>query len=116
MPSTSTSTRRTATIDGDVLYLDGEAWSFGPPRADHAGGAGEGDGAIMSPMPGRVIAVLVKEGQAVARGERLLVLEAMKMEQALLAPFDGVVGALKVAAGEQVPEGTLLARIEVGEG
>ncbi len=105
-----------ATIDGDVLYLDGEAWSFGPPRADHAGGAGEGDGAIMSPMPGRVIAVLVKEGQAVARGERLLVLEAMKMEQALLAPFDGVVGALKVAAGEQVPEGTLLARIEVGEG
>ncbi len=105
-----------ATIDGDVLYLDGEAWSFGPPRADHAGGAGEGDGAIMSPMPGRVIAVLVKEGQAVARGERLLVLEAMKMEQALLAPFNGVVGALKVAAGEQVPEGTLLARIEVGEG
>ncbi len=105
-----------ATIDGDVLYLDGEAWSFGPPRADHAGGAGEGDGAIMSPMPGRVIAVLVEEGQAVARGERLLVLEAMKMEQALLAPFDGVVGALKVAAGEQVPEGTLLARIEVGEG
>ena len=105
-----------ATIDGDVLYLDGEAWSFGLPRADHAGGTGEGDGAIMSPMPGRVIAVLVKEGQAVARGERLLVLEAMKMEQALLAPFDGVVGALKVAAGEQVPEGTLLARIEVGEG
>jgi 3-methylcrotonyl-CoA carboxylase alpha subunit len=105
-----------ATIADDVLFLDGEAWSFGLPRADHAGGAGEGDGAIMSPMPGRVIAVLVEEGQAVTRGERLLVLEAMKMEQALLAPFDGVVSTLKVVAGAQVPEGTLLARIEQGEG
>ena len=40
-------------------------------------------------MPGRVIAVDVAQGQAVAKGQRLLVLEAMKMEQALLAPFDG---------------------------
>jgi 3-methylcrotonyl-CoA carboxylase alpha subunit len=41
----------------------------------------------------------------------MLVLEAMKMEQALLAPFDGVVADLKVSEGAQVPEGTLLARI-----
>ena len=73
------------------------------------------DGAILSPMPGRVIAVLVVAGQAVARGERLLVLEAMKMEQALIAPFDGVVAELKVVEGAQVPEGTLLARIAVEE-
>ena len=95
-----------------VLFLDGEAWPFGPRRADHIGGAGEGDGAILSPMPGRVIAVLVAAGQAVAKGERMLVLEAMKMEQALLAPFDGVVAELKVSEGAQVPEGTLLVRIE----
>lgn len=103
-----------STADG-VLFLDGEAWPFGPRRADHIGGAGEGDGAVLSPMPGRVIAVLVEAGQMVAKGERMLVLEAMKMEQALLAPFDGVVAELKVVEGAQVPEGTLLVRIDKGE-
>jgi 3-methylcrotonyl-CoA carboxylase alpha subunit len=102
----------TASIAHGVLYLDGEAWPFGPRRADHDNAGGEGDGAILSPMPGRVIAVLVEAGQAVVRGERMLVLEAMKMEQALLAPFDGIVAELKVSEGAQVPEGTLLARID----
>jgi 3-methylcrotonyl-CoA carboxylase alpha subunit len=102
----------TASVADGVLYLDGEAWPFGPRRADHGNAGGEGDGAILSPMPGRVIAVLVEAGQAVMRGERMLVLEAMKMEQALLAPFDGIVAELKVSEGAQVPEGTLLARID----
>ena len=101
-----------AIVADGVLFLDGEAWPFGPRRADHIAGAGEGDGAILAPMPGRVIAVLVEAGQAVAKGQRMLVLEAMKMEQALVAPFDGVVAALKVSEGAQVPEGTMLARIE----
>jgi len=48
----------------------------------------------------------------VAAGQRLLVLEAMKMEQALLAPFDGIVAELSAEAGGQVTEGTVLARIE----
>ncbi|GLJ00392.1 acetyl/propionyl/methylcrotonyl-CoA carboxylase subunit alpha [Sphingobium sp. BS19] len=104
-----------ASTAGGVLFLDGEAWPFGPRRADHIGGAGEGDGAVLSPMPGRVIAVLVEAGQTVTKGERMLVLEAMKMEQALLAPFDGVVAELKVIEGAQVPEGTLLVRIDKGE-
>ncbi len=104
-----------AVVADDVLFLDGEAWGFGPRRADHVAGGGEGDGAILSPMPGRVIAVLVTSGQKVAKGERMLVLEAMKMEQALLAPFDGIVAELKVSEGAQVPEGTLLARIDKGE-
>jgi len=100
------------TGDGRVLFLDGEAWPFGPPVADHvAGGGAVSDGAILAPMPGKVIAVEVAEGQAVSAGQKLLVLEAMKMEQALLAPFDGVVEALKAEAGAQVGEGTLLARI-----
>ena len=100
-----------AVADG-VLFFGGEAWAFGPRRADHVAGGGASDGAVLAPMPGRVIAVLVAEGQAVAKGERLLVLEAMKMEQALLAPFDGVVAELKAREGAQVPESTLLARIE----
>ncbi len=104
-----------ATVADGVLFLDGEAWPFSPRRADHVAGGAEGDGAILSPMPGRVIAVLVTSGQTVAKGERMLVLEAMKMEQALLAPFDGIVAELKVSEGAQVPEGTLLARIDKGE-
>ncbi|MCK8456970.1 acetyl/propionyl/methylcrotonyl-CoA carboxylase subunit alpha [Sphingomonas faeni] len=103
-----------AVVADGVLYLDGEAWPFGPRRADHIAGAGEGDGAILAPMPGRVIAVLVEAGQAVTKGQRMLVLEAMKMEQALLAPFDGVVAELKVTEGAQVSEGTMLARIDKG--
>ncbi len=101
-----------AVVADGVLFLNGEAWPFGPRRADHIAGAGESDGAILAPMPGRVIAVLVESGQAVTKGQRMLVLEAMKMEQALLAPFDGVVAALKVSEGAQVAEGTMLARIE----
>ncbi len=104
---------RPATAANGVLFLDGEAWSYGPRRAEHlAGGGGVSDGAVLAPMPGRVLAVLVKQGQSVAKGERLLVLEAMKMEQALLAPFDGIVAELNASAGGQVTEGTTLVRIE----
>ena len=95
-----------------LLFLVGEAWPFETPRADHAGGGGAvSDGTLLAPMPGKVIAVEVSEGETVTRGQKLLVLEAMKMEQAMLAPFDGVVAELKVVAGAQVPEGTMLARV-----
>jgi 3-methylcrotonyl-CoA carboxylase alpha subunit len=95
-----------------VLFLDGEAWPFGQPRAAHGAGGAVGDGAVLSPMPGQVIAVAVEAGAAVTKGQRLVVLEAMKMEMALVAPFDGTVVELKARAGTQVAEGTLLIRIE----
>jgi 3-methylcrotonyl-CoA carboxylase alpha subunit len=99
-----------------ILFLDGEAWPFGQPVADHAGGGGvTGDGVILAPMPGRVIAVNVAEGDRVAKGQTLVVIEAMKMEQALVAQFDGIVGELKAAVGAQVSEGTMLARIDKEE-
>ena len=98
-----------------ILFLGGEAWPFGPPRVDHAGGGAVGDGAILAPMPGRVIAVAVEEGATVTKGQRLVVLEAMMMEQALLAPFAGVGAELTASAGAQVAEGVLLARIEMAE-
>ena len=103
--------------DDRVLFAGGEAWAFGPRRADHvAGGGAASDGAILAPMPGRIVAVAVAEGEAVAKGQRLVVLEAMKMEQALVAPFDGVVAELKAREGGQVSEGTLLVRIGGAEG
>ncbi len=91
---------------GDVQAFDFEA---------KIGGVGEGgasDGAILSPMPGKIVSVAVEAGQAVAKGQVLLTLEAMKMEHALAAPFDGVVAELSVSAGGQVSEGVVLARLE----
>ncbi|MBO9127424.1 MULTISPECIES: acetyl/propionyl/methylcrotonyl-CoA carboxylase subunit alpha [unclassified Rhizobium] len=102
-----------AVTDAGVLFLDGEAWPFGPPRAGYAGGsAGHSDGAIVAPMPGRVIALMVAKGDRVTRGQPLAVIEAMKMEQTLSAPFDGVVSEMKVLAEAQVVEGSVLMQLE----
>ena len=81
-------------------------------RTDGAGNAAASDGAILSPMPGRIIAVAVAAGDSVTRGQKLLTLEAMKMEHSLVAPFDGTVAELDAAEGRQVSEGALLARID----
>jgi 3-methylcrotonyl-CoA carboxylase alpha subunit len=78
-------------------------------------GHGLHDGEIEAPMPGKVTAVEVSAGEKVAKGQRLLTLEAMKMEHALTAPFDGTVVELSAAAGQQVTEGQLLVRVEGGE-
>jgi len=79
-----------------------------------ASGAGHGlhDGEIEAPMPGKVTAVEVSQNEKVAKGQRLLTLEAMKMEHALTAPFDGIVAELNAREGTQVSEGQLLVRIE----
>jgi 3-methylcrotonyl-CoA carboxylase alpha subunit len=63
-------------------------------------------------MPGKVTAVDVAAGENVMKGQRLLTLEAMKMEHALVAPFDGVVVELNAREGAQVTEGAVLARVE----
>ncbi|HYM32540.1 MAG TPA: acetyl/propionyl/methylcrotonyl-CoA carboxylase subunit alpha [Candidatus Cybelea sp.] len=65
-------------------------------------------GAIVAPMPGKVIQLFVKPGAAVERGHPLLVLEAMKMEHTILAPATGIVDRVNVTAGEQVQEGAVL--------
>jgi 3-methylcrotonyl-CoA carboxylase alpha subunit len=67
-------------------------------------------------MPGRVIAVEVRPGDRVAKGQKLLTLEAMKMEHSLTAPFVGVVAELNAVEGGQVSEGTLLVRVEKEDG
>jgi 3-methylcrotonyl-CoA carboxylase alpha subunit len=73
------------------------------------------DGDILSPMPGKIIAVEVSAGDAVVKGQKLLTLEAMKMEHSLVAPFDGTVAELNAVAGAQVQVEALLARIEAAE-
>jgi 3-methylcrotonyl-CoA carboxylase alpha subunit len=62
-------------------------------------------------MPGKVLQVLVKPEQSVAAGDRLLVLEAMKMEQRLTAPLAGTIKAIHVREGDQVSDGAVLVEI-----
>ncbi len=93
------------------LVLGGRTHRFST-RPDLAHGGAASDGSILSPMPGKVISVEVAEGQAVTKGQKLLTLEAMKMEHTLTAPFDGTVADLTVAAGDQVQVEALLVRIE----
>ena len=90
----------------------GSVWQLAPWRADTSAGGVAGDGAILSPMPGKVIAVDVAAGDKVTKGQKLLTLEAMKMEHSLTAPFDGVVAELNASAGAQVQVEALLVRIE----
>jgi 3-methylcrotonyl-CoA carboxylase alpha subunit len=71
----------------------------------------ESDGAVRAPMHGRLVQILVVPGQKVERGQRLMVLEAMKMEHTLLAPLDGVVSELTGSVGAQVEPGTRLALV-----
>ena len=78
-----------------------------------AAGAGSGDGAVNSPMPGRVVRVLVDEGASVERGAPVVVVEAMKMENELCAERDGVVTKVHVQAGATVEGGAKL--VEIGD-
>jgi 3-methylcrotonyl-CoA carboxylase alpha subunit len=107
----------TAAGDHVLVFSAGQAFGFTLPGIGGAGaGGGEGEGSLISPMPGRVLSVEVRKGDAVAKGQKLLTLEAMKMEHSLAAPFDGVVAELAAETGMQVTEGTVLARVEKGEG
>lgn len=72
-----------------------------PSAAPNAGGAGK---AIVSPLPGVVISVDVKEGSVVKRGQKVAVIEAMKMENEILSDCDGTVTAVHVAKGDSVLE------------
>ena len=99
--------------DGFVLFVDGEARQVTRHRAVVAAGAGAAsDGSLRAPMPGKIVATPVKAGDAVAKGQPVVVLEAMKMEHALTAPFDGVVESVSASVGDQVVDGFELARIK----
>ena len=97
-----------------VVFYEGQAHGF-DRSARGTVGAAAGDGAILAPMPGKVTSVEVAVGDAVAKGQRLLTLEAMKMEHGLVAPFDGTVTDLPAATGAQVQVDALLAKIEKRE-
>lgn len=78
-----------------------------PASAAPAGGE-----QIKSPMPGNILSVSVKDGQSVKKGDVLMVLEAMKMENEIMCPCDGTVASVNVQKGASVETGTLLCVIK----
>jgi 3-methylcrotonyl-CoA carboxylase alpha subunit len=96
------------TSDGVFVIRKGR--QINVTRRDVVGteGEDEADGAVRAPMHGKVLAVLVDEGASVVRGQRLVIIEAMKMEHTLTAPMDGTVAELAAVPNSQVAEGARL--------
>ena len=80
------------------------------PAAPKAAGA-QGSVAVSAPMPGKILGGKASVGQAVKRGEVLLVLEAMKMENDIVAPEDGTVASINVSVGDSVEAGETIATL-----
>ena len=105
-----------AIIEGHRILIawQGAVFAFETPdpmrRSHQRGASTEAD--VVSPMPGTVLRIDVAEGEVVALGDRLGVVEAMKMELALVAPYDGVVAHVGAAVGDQVPIKHLLFTVD----
>jgi 3-methylcrotonyl-CoA carboxylase alpha subunit len=94
------------------VFHEGEHWTLAL-RDPLAGlDLDAASGSLAAPMPGRVVKLLVEPGAKVAKGQALLILEAMKMEHTIVAPAEGTVAEVHCAEGEQVLEGIELIRLE----
>jgi 3-methylcrotonyl-CoA carboxylase alpha subunit len=100
--------------EGDVVHLfwEGVSYRLGILREGSRSAARAPSGSLEAPMPGKVIAVKAAPGQTVAKGDELLVVEAMKMENALRAPRAGVVKAVRARVGDMVQPGLVLVELE----
>ncbi|MCI9047834.1 MAG: biotin/lipoyl-binding protein [Hungatella sp.] len=82
------------------------------PAVKAAAPAGaQGSVAVTAPMPGKILGIKVQAGQSVAKGDAIIVLEAMKMENEIVAPSDGTIATIKVAVGDAVEAGQTLATL-----
>lgn len=105
--------------EGTAVLIQGELYevqvqderAYRLAQARGAPKAASGDAAMKSPMPGMIVAVSVQVGDLLKKGDKVVILESMKMENELRAPRDGVVTAVHIAAGASVEKGQLLAVI-----
>lgn len=104
--------QETAPADtGPTLAVPGSVSPPPRPVARPAVPTTGGDGVVRSPMPGRIISVSVSVGDTVTKGQPVLVLESMKMENTIASPIDGTVSAVHVTAGDSVQHGQTLVEI-----
>ncbi len=101
----------TSGTDGALIDGVGGASAFAVVDPLPAPGSSVPAGGLVAPMPGAVLRILVAEGDVVAAGTPLMVMEAMKMEHTITSPADGVVSALNVTAGTQVERGAVLVEL-----
>ena len=97
---------------GDVwwVHLNGRTYKW--ERIEPGSSGTEDEGGLIAPMPGKVLEVLVAQGDVVQAGTPLMVLEAMKMEHRIVAAADGTVVAVHYEAGDQVAQGAVLLDLE----
>lgn len=82
------------------------------PKAAPAAGGAAGSVKVTSPMPGKILDVKASAGAAVKKGEVILLLEAMKMENEVVAPQDGTIASINVNSGDMVESGDVLATMD----
>ena len=117
-PADTATYQRHTEIKGDLIlgFEDGLVHEFRDrPPLSSIGAGPASDGSLRAPMPGKVVAVPVKAGDPVKKGQSVVVIEAMKMEQALTAPYDGVVESIGFNVGDQVGADAVLAVVTVKE-
>jgi glutaconyl-CoA/methylmalonyl-CoA decarboxylase subunit gamma len=93
---------------GHRAYVEVESERQKAASAARGARGGGAQDAVISPMPGRIVKILVEPGQEVASGDPVIVVEAMKMENELRAPRDGTIGKILVAVGDRVEGSTML--------
>lgn len=114
----------TITVNGNVYEVTVEEGAQGaapsaapavkpaaPKAAPKKAAAGAGSIKVVAPMPGKILGVKVKNGEAVKKGQVVMILEAMKMENEIVAPEDGTVASIDVNEGASVEAGALLATL-----
>ncbi len=105
-------------LDGDAVIIDGRRYAFevDDPRSlagrKGKGGAAAGPRPVKSPMPGRVVRMLVKIGEEVQEHQGVVVIEAMKMQNELKAPKAGRIASIAVSIGDAVGAGEVLVIVE----
>jgi 3-methylcrotonyl-CoA carboxylase alpha subunit len=101
--------------DTTLVSYRGRQYAIEPIKAARATAGKDHSGSLISPMPGAVVDVLVEAGQTVEKGDKVVILEAMKTQQTFLAPFKGKIARLTVSKGDQVGEGVVMAVVERDE-
>ena len=96
-----------------LVSYEGRVYEIEPVKGGAKATGGNGE--HRAPMPGQIVQVLVAEGDTVTHGQKLMVLEAMKMQQPIVATIDGTVSKVGAAEGDQVNDGQLLVELKAHE-